>query len=459
MRTLLLRAGSLLLLWLCLGLLPAAATHLVGGELTYKFLDAGGGAANPYRYEITALVYFNKEQGSTAPDGNPTLPLVINSKGANATRLLTLNMPRRSFSEITPAGLPGCTQAVPRVTLAIYTAIVSLPAVPEGYKAVLTNRARNEGITNLSDALSESMTLSVDLTPGTLRNSSPAFSDRALVFVCLGDTSFVLNNAYDNDGDRLSYRLATPDGPGVNFPVSYETGYSAAQPFGRGGYAAVDAQTGLARYLSRSQGTFLLAVDVQEFRYVDGREVLLGTLRRDIQIVVRACPGGPNRAPVFAAASLNQRDAQVEEGKTLALDITATDPDAHPMTMTVSSVLLDGAGPTDATVNGQTGAGISAGVGSVRVRGLGTATGAFRLRAGCGQARTAPYDVVVSVADEVCGSKSVAAVFRVTITRLPFAARLQGDSLVCPRSAGTYRVAGTPFGSYLWTVRGGQVVG
>jgi hypothetical protein len=234
MRTLLLRAGSLLLLWLCLGLLPAAATHLVGGELTYKFLDAGGGAANPYRYEITALVYFNKEQGSTAPDGNPTLPLVINSKGANATRLLTLNMPRRSFSEITPAGLPGCTQAVPRVTLAIYTAIVSLPAVPEGYKAVLTNRARNEGITNLSDALSESMTLSVDLTPGTLRNSSPAFSDRALVFVCLGDTSFVLNNAYDNDGDRLSYRLATPDGPGVNFPVSYETGYSAAQPFGRG---------------------------------------------------------------------------------------------------------------------------------------------------------------------------------------------------------------------------------
>jgi gliding motility-associated-like protein len=439
---------------------PAGATHLVGGELTYRFVDAKGPATAPFRYEIRALVYFNKEQGSTAPDGSPNIPIIIYSKAAGGARLLTLNVLRSSFSEITPTNQPGCSQTVPRVTLAIYQTTVNLPAVPEGYKAVFTTRARNEGITNLSSSLSESMTLTVDMTPGTLPNSSPAFSDRALVFVCLGDTSFVLNNAYDSDGDRLSYRLATPYGADVNFPVNYRTGYSAAAPFGSGGFAAVDARTGLARYLSRTQGTFLLAVDVQEFRTVNGQETLLGTLRRDIQIVVRACPGGPNNAPVFAAASLAQPDTQVEEGQTLAFDITATDADAHVLRMTVSSVLLDGAGPVEATVNGQPGAGLNAtGVGSVSVANVGTATGTFRLRANCGLARATPYDVVVTVADDVCGSKTIAAVFRVTVTRRPFAARVQGDSSVCPRSASTYRVVGPAFGTYLWTVRGGRLLG
>jgi gliding motility-associated-like protein len=123
-------------------------------------------------------------------------------------------------------------------------------------------------------------------------------------------------------------------------------------------------------------------------------------------------------------------------------------------------VLLDGAGPIEATVNGQAGSGLGAtGVGSVSVAGVGVATGTFRLRAGCGLARATPYDVVVTVADAVCGSKTVAAVFRITVTRRAFAARLQGDSSVCPRSASTYRVAGPAFGSYLWTVRGGRLVG
>ena len=100
---------------------------------------------------------------------------------------------------------------------------------------------------------------------------------------------------------------------------------------------------------SLTQGTFLLAVDVQEFRTINGQEVALGTTRRDIQIVVRACSGPANQPPAFAAATLARQDYQVEEGQRLDFGITATDPEALALTMKVSSVLLDGPGSIEAS--------------------------------------------------------------------------------------------------------------
>ncbi len=38
---------------------PAQATHLLGGEMSYRYLDANGPAGNPFRYEITVTIYSN----------------------------------------------------------------------------------------------------------------------------------------------------------------------------------------------------------------------------------------------------------------------------------------------------------------------------------------------------------------------------------------------------------------
>ncbi|MBO2011892.1 gliding motility-associated C-terminal domain-containing protein [Hymenobacter negativus] len=460
MPILLFRTGFLLaFLWLWAGLIPAAATHLVGGELTYQYLDASGSTATPFRYRITARVYFNKETDSRFPDGVTDITIAVFSQAAGGGRLLQQMVPRASFSEITPAAVPGCPVLVPRVTLAIYNATVSLPAVNEGYRTEFSLGNRNAGIANLTNSGNETMTLSVSMPPGTLPNTSPIFSDDAIAVICLGDTVSVLNNAYDADGDRLSYRFGTPNGAAVNLPVNYVNSYNSQQPFGPTGYAAIDARTGLARYVARSQGTFLLAIDVQEFRTVNGREILLGTLRRDIQVVVRVCSGGPNNPPAFTAATLARRDFQLEEGQALAFNITATDPDAQPLTMTVGSALLDGPGRVDATVNGLSGAG-SAAVGSVQANGTGSVTGAFRLQAGCGLARPSPYDVIVTVTDQACNQKSIAGVFRITVTKPGAPARIRGDSVLCLGRTATYTTLANPrYTGFRWTVQGGQVLG
>lgn len=460
MPTSLLRASIVLLLWLLGGLLPAMATHLVGGELTYQYLDASGGTATPFRYRITARVYFNKEADSRFPDGVTDITLNVFSRAVGAARLLQQVAPRNSFTEITPTAVPGCPVLAPRVTLAIYTTTVSLPAVTEGYTAIFSLGNRNIGLSNLINSGSESMTLSVSMPPGTLPNASPVFSDDAVAVICLGDTISVVNNASDADGDRLSYSFGTPNSSAVNVPVNYVSGYSALQPFGPTGYAAIDARTGLARYLARSQGTFLLAIDVQEFRTVNGREILLGTMRRDIQIVVRVCSGGPNNPPAFTAATLARHDYQLEEGQGLAFNITATDPDPQLLTMTVGSVLLDGPGPIDATVNGQQGTIGTTAAGNVLTTGTGSVTGAFRLLAGCGLARPSPYDVVVTVADQACNQKTIVGVFRITVTRPVAPVRIRGDSVLCMQRTATYTTpANALYIGYRWTVQGGQFLG
>lgn len=457
----------LVFLWLLFGLFSVRASHLVGGELTYRFLDATGPVNQPFRYQVTARIYCSKEMGSSSPDGPASIPLALYSKAPGRGLLLAVNVLRDSFAEVTPSALPGCTLQGPRVTLALYDTIFSLPAVPEGYVALFTSASRNGGITNIRAAGATGMTLSVDMTPGTVPNASPEFTQDAFLTVCQGQASAYLNNAYDADGDRLSYSLVAPAGnPDFStfiptaISVTYAPGYSATQPFGSAGTVTMDASTGLATFLSPTQGYFVLAVEVREYRLVQGQEILLGTLRRDMQVAVLTCNSSTNSPPAFSAATLTRRNLQVEEGQLLQFPITATDPDRQPLTMTVSSVLLDGIGPLEATFNGQAGslAGTRA-VGAVTVTGIGAVTGMFRLEARCGLARTAPYDVTVTVSDEACGSSTIATVFRLTVVRPRLLLRVQGDSVVCAGNVATYSAIGPQLGQYRWVAHGGQVVG
>ncbi|MFD2718062.1 gliding motility-associated C-terminal domain-containing protein [Hymenobacter monticola] len=455
-----LRTVLLLIFGLGAGLHSATANHLAGGELTYRYLDATGPADRPFRYEITASVYYDQ---SSLPSGDPNIPLSFISK-TDRSLLFTIPLLRTTNEYLPQLGVPGCIQQQqPDITLARYVTTVNLPAVAEGYTAVTIVRARSISVSNIQDPISQGMALFMDMTPGGLPNSSPVFSDRAVAQICFGDTSLELNNAYDADGDRLSYRLATPAGNFNNSltlsPVVYASGYAATAPFGPTGFVALDARTGLARYRSLTQGAFLLAVDVSEYRYLNGREVLLGTVRRDIQVVVRMCTGPANQAPGFAATPA-QRDYQITQGQTLSLPIRATDPEGQSLTLAVSSVLLDGAGPIQASVNGLPGDGSSTNaVGRVQVAGTGTVTANFQLQSSCALARPEPYDVIATATDDACNRKSAATVFRVTVLQPPSVVRVVGDSVVCATGVARYTAVGPPQASYQWAVEGGQVVG
>lgn len=445
--------GLLLLLWLLAGRLPALAVHLLGGEITYKYLDANGPADTPWRYEITMRTYYNP---ITDPTEQPLVLLIYSRYTRYGNPIQSLGVRRVSSTTLALPILPGCGAPPPPAAVGLYVATVSLPANSAGFFVQCTTGDRIAGLTNIPSSQQEGIGLQVEMLPATIPNSSPVFTNPPVSLICLGTPSLVLNTAYDADGDQLEYTLSRPQGE--YFYLPYAPGYSATQPFGTTGKAIVNASTGASTYLSLAQGIFQLAVDVKEYRVINGQRQLLSTVHRDFPVVVRACASAPNQPPAFTAATLAQQSFQLREGQRLTFDVAATDPDGDPLTLTASSVLLDGPGGIDATFGGQPGAATGSAVGQASVRGVGRAAATFQL-AGCGLNRRQPYELIVTATDEVCNSQTVVATFLITVTRPPFAGIISGSNRVCAQSVATYSVTGASFGTYHWEVAGGQVLG
>ncbi|RSK33157.1 T9SS type B sorting domain-containing protein [Hymenobacter metallilatus] len=452
------------LLLLLAAALPASASHLMGGEITYKYLDNAGPAARPFRYEVVVTHYIN--QNSSIPSGATSIFVLFHSRSTNNPVVAEERFARTSITTINPASSTSCglpPTGVVGITLAVYKMVVNLPVSPSGYYAVCNVTARNAGILNVQNSGSVSMTLFSEMAPPQLPNTSPVFPDTAVVFICRADTSLVLNTAYDADGDRLSYSFGTPygavgsaqDDSAMPFtPLRYTTGFGVSQPFGAGGSAQIDPATGVTRYFTSLNGSFIVAVDVKEYRMVNGQEVLLGTTRRDVQLLTRTCQ--PNATPQLATSTGNVRNLTVVEGQTLEFDVTASDPEGQALTLRASSSLLDGPGPFEAFLNNQPGSVPAGGaVGSVSLSGVGTVQGRFRFAAHCGNARAIPYDVVLSGTDEDCNRKTGITVVRITVLPLT----IVGTPFYCTSGSGslTFSVSGAPNGRYQWTITGGTI--
>jgi len=514
--TLLRRLGllpRLVLLLLALGgARPALATHLLGGEMTYRYLDANGPADARLRYEITVTIYNNTNTGAAAPNTDAPVGIYDLDTGTKINLVQGVNVLAGSGATVpstgslagimditaytispnlNPGTLAGCPAAGVTQTFRLqkFVAIVNLPANAGGYYALFTRSARNVDVKNLNTAgNNQSLILYSALSRPLLPNRSPVFSDTAVAVVCQGDTTIVLNNAADPDGDRLVYAFGQPYGnngnngvpPGV-FPLSYATtpptpslptvpyyggaGYSASTPFGTaaGNYASLNASTGTAKYRAAA-GTagakYVVAVDVSEYRTINGREVLIGTTRRDLQLLVGDCPA--TATPVLPLATTTPRSYTIEEGSSLSIPLTVTQANGHALTLTLNSVLLDGAGGFNTTFNGSAGTVVPGNVtGTATASGTGgRVSGTFVYNSACGEARATPYDVAFTARDLACGGKLVADVLRITVTRPSGPTAISGDAVVCNlNTVSTYQASGGTAPSVRWRVVGGTIVG
>jgi gliding motility-associated-like protein len=472
---------------------PAQATHLLGGEMTYRYLDSNGPKAAPLRYEITVIVYNNCANTAIRPAANvgiydqatgtrvllTTVNYAYVSSGVSGQSGI-MSIPQTSISAcIAPVIPPGCTiSGVSQpYQLQKFVGIVNLPVSTEGYYALFTDGNRNVDITNLQNPGNLAMTLYTALAVPQLPNHSPVFSDVAVAVICANDTTFLLNNAVDADGDRLVYSFgqpyATGNGLGVvppSFipppllvPYAYGAGYSSNTPFGttKGNLASIEPSTGIAKYSSTTVGSkYAVAIDVAEYRTIDGREVLIGTTRRDLQLVVALCP--QTKAPILPPPTVMPRNYTVEAGSTLTIPITATQADGHPLVMTLNSVLLDGPGGYSGAVDGNPGTllpGYPSGTASVSGTG-GTVTGTLVFNSTCTSARTTPYDVAFTVKDNGCAGKTAADVLHITVTKPKGPTTIKGDQTVCTlNSVHTYKASGGTAPGISWRVVGGTVVG
>ncbi|RZK58673.1 MAG: hypothetical protein EOO59_08345, partial [Hymenobacter sp.] len=484
-----------LLLLLALLVRPALATHLLGGEMTYRYLDSNGSAAAPLHYEITVTIYNNSLQGAAQPNTDAPVGIYDLATGTRINLVQGVNLLAGAgavvsggFMDITnytisgvlaPAVPLGCAVSGPSQPFRLqkFVANVYLPVTVSGFYAVFTRSARNVDITNINTSGNGSpLSLYATLSPPLRPNRSPVFSDTAVAIVCQNDTTISLNNAVDADGDRLVYSFGSPYGTFTNptggfalpatFPplpnaITYYNGYSTANPFGTGAgnFAILNASTGVARYGARTQGKYVVAVDVQEYRTINGREVMIGTTRRDLQLIVASCPS--TAAPVLPVAANLPRAYTIEEGQSLTINFSATQAAGNPLIMTVNSALLDGPGGINATFNGSQGT-VAAGslTGTATASGSGTVAGAFVFNSACGQARANPYDIAVTVQDRGCGGKIIADVFRVTVVKPSGPTAVAGDLAICSvPSTRTYTASGGTAPGISWRVVGGTIVG
>jgi gliding motility-associated-like protein len=482
---------SVLLLLLALLVRPAMASHLLGGELTYRFIDASGPATAPLRYELTLTVYTVCNNTVTL---NTDIGIYERSTGARII-MNAVNSPTASGGNInvtfpttaicnTPTQIPGCPITGPSQPFSLYrvTIQVNLPNTTTGFYAAYSSNARTSDIINLANPGGENYEVYTVMTPPTIFNRSPVFANTAVAVICANDTTYYLNNAIDADGDELEYTFGQPYGGALpagtfaaNQPlVVYATtnAYSATTPFGtgRGVVNHLDAATGVATFATPTQGKYSVAVDVKEYRVINGVRTLLGSTRRDVQLVVANCPSTP--APVLPApiaigstTTPLPRNYTIEAGTTQTIPIVATQRAGNPLTMTVSSALLDGPGGYDATVNNLPGT-ASGLQGAVTVSvpitnpGPSAVTGNFVFKSSCTDARVQPYDIAVTVKDNGCAGKTIYDVFRITVVKPQGPTAVTGNLNVCGAgTTTTYTATGGTTAGVQWTVTGGTIVG
>ncbi len=217
------------------------ATHLVGGNLAYEFVDTINGA---YRYKIKLNYYFDCGAGSNfipEPNNPPTFGLPQNmtvgvyahnnpndiyptidtdfSKYGLDDIALVYNSTVQEYFTIEPDNPSNCSVGGDSVCVytVLYTGIVDLlPINPAnnqttiGYFLIHEACCRNDGIDNIQDADAAGMAFFAYVPPYGFKNDSPVFTDNPVPFLCVNDTSTFLNTAIDPDGDKLVFEFLAP---------------------------------------------------------------------------------------------------------------------------------------------------------------------------------------------------------------------------------------------------------
>ncbi len=447
---------------------PAEATHLYGGEMTYEYLGQLGTPPNNFRYRITMKHYVSCV-------GNGITPSVsfnyYNYNGTNAgTFIRSVN--QSSFLS-PPLALPipsNCPITFPCIQIRTFTQVVDLPLSFNGYYVTAVANARNSDITNIQGG---NMSLYMQIPPPFIieaGSKSPVFTDTAVVVIFAGDTASVINSAFDSDGDKLIYSFNVPyafnasSGTFITPPqtVTYSSGYSFAQPFGAGGYASINASTGLAKYYvppipgNTTDRKYVVSFQVKEYRSLPGvGDILIGSSIRDIQLVVKDLPPSTNVNPNFTFNG--PKIINITEGDAIP-PVTFSFSDPNPgqtLKVELGGSLLDGPGGRNATFTAGSNT-LTSNTTGITVANNSTAT--LNFTSVCGQAGTYPLNITLS--DNACPPGKKVESFSVVVAPYQGPDKINGDTTVCTNITEAYNVISKATASYTWQIQsGGSFVG
>ena len=274
------------------------ATHNRAGEITYTHVSG-----NTYRIILITYTY--------------------TPSAANETRdFLTMQWGDNTSSEIPRINI----QKIPDdIQINTYVMNHTFPGAGV-YQIVMTDPNRNRGIINIPESVTVKFTIKTTLKidPDIGADNTPVLLNPPVDKAALNQIFIHNPNAYDPDGDSLSYKITECLGdnglpiPGYTYPAASNTLY-------------VDALTGDFVWDSPMQvGEYNVAMLIEEWR----NGIKIGEIERDMQIEVQETDNHP---PVI----LNLPDYCITAGDTLDFDVTAIDPDGDDITLTASGGILN----------------------------------------------------------------------------------------------------------------------
>lgn len=207
-------------------------------------------------------------------------------------------------------------------------------SAPGKYTIRYNERNRNAGVKNMSNSVDTPFYIETAILVDPLvgMNNTPVFLVPPIDKGAVGVAFFHNPGAYDSDGDSLSFRLAQPkqaidrevnnylSPADSEFYANYVNGNEAQNGVPTFG---INALTGELYWdAPGAAGEYNMAFIVDEWRNVEGEWFLLGSVTRDMQVIIEDTD---NHRPELAKIT----DLCLGAGETASTTIRASDPDGH----------------------------------------------------------------------------------------------------------------------------------
>ena len=349
------KKGLLNLILIISSVITSNASHLIGGDMTYKCL--GG---NDYRIILTLYrdcsgvdLLTTQDIQITSSCGGQTLTL--NEIDLSPNNPSTNGMTDTSYLCSSYINQTTCSNgSYPGVEIHKYTADINLPDCADwtfSWSSCCRNPAYSypavndcgqsfpDAITRVNNpsSLGQAFVATMDNSDGAC-NSSPNFNFTPRAFICQGQEIYMDHGGTDPDGDSLVYSLVAPL-ENLTDTITYTTGFSSQNPITvvPGTTFDIHPQTGTMLIYPQNFGIACnnpdsveqssMAVQVSQYR----NGVLVGTTIRDIQIVtlpgcepLNAFSAGITDISV-ATNFINDSTVYVCAGDTLEFSVTIVD--------------------------------------------------------------------------------------------------------------------------------------
>lgn len=315
----------IILILLGLMSLNSFASHIIGGEITYKKLSGDN-------YQIDLTLFRDCFNGVVSFDN----PATITVFDMNGTVLFTKQLVLLKDTIVPLTGnIAGCSTDtfLTCVSKGFYSDMLNLPPLVGGYTIAYQRCCRSATILNLENSGSIGATYWTHI-PGpevVATNSSPLFTIDPPFYVYTLMQNTLNQSATDSDGDSLSYFFATVfygadqccpmiGGGGVcGYTCSvvgspppytgafYSAPYSAAQPIRSLTPLSIHPTTGIISLMPTIIGDYAIGLGIREYR----NQTLIGTYYRDFHMKAVPCSSLTPTQPPTGTAEIPETDFRI----------------------------------------------------------------------------------------------------------------------------------------------------